>query len=275
MEQHVTGAGRGGMVTVGVDLAGYSAVTGVCRVTWAAEPVVELLAAKNDDHVLDAMRSADKTGLDAPVGWPVGFAALLTAHQTGEALPVASRYATLEDGRLGLSRFTHRYTDDAMWKRTGAGRQRPLSVSADRLGVVAMRAVSLLERLGDGAAIARDGSGPVAEVYPAYALLQWGIAPALSYKGPKPAAMTARAEIIDSLEQGLQFALHQLVRDRCIRSDHDLDALISALVSRAVACGLTYTPETDDEHAMAAIEGWAHVPRRDAPLVALRETDAR
>jgi hypothetical protein len=40
-------------------------------------------------------------------------------------------------------------------------------------GVVALRAVYLLERLAEGdESVPQDSSGPVAEVYPAFALVQ-------------------------------------------------------------------------------------------------------
>ncbi|WP_347147216.1 DUF429 domain-containing protein [Streptomyces sp. W1SF4] len=260
------------MVTVGIDLAGYSKTTGVCRVTWAEQPVVELLDARNDEDLLAAMRSADKTGLDSPVGWPVAFMSLLAAHQAGTKLPARTRYVPHPGGADGLGTFTHRLTDDLAWKRTGAGKQRPLSVATDKLGVVAMRAVDLLERLAEaGPSVPRDGSGSVAEVYPAFALIQWGLANKAGYKGSKPGALAARAEILAGLADGLNLDLSECVRDRCRRSDHDLDALISAVVARAAACGMTHLPTTEEEHALAAVEGWIHLPRRDLPLSAVRD----
>ncbi|MFJ3841785.1 DUF429 domain-containing protein [Streptomyces sp. NPDC090054] len=260
------------MVTVGIDLAGYSKTTGVCRVTWAEQPVVELLNARNDEDLLAAMQTADKTGLDSPVGWPVAFMSLLTAHQAGTKLPVRSRYLPHPGGPAGLGTFTHRLTDDLAWKRTGAGKQRPLSVAADKLGAVAMRAADLLERLAAaGPAIPRDGSGSVVEVYPAFALIQWGLASKASYKGSSPGAHAARTEILAGLADGLNLDLSERVRDRCTRSDHDLDALISAVVARAAACGMTHLPTTDEEQAMAAIEGWIHLPRQNLPLTLVRD----
>ncbi|RSS64136.1 DUF429 domain-containing protein [Streptomyces sp. WAC07061] len=259
-------------MTVGIDLAGYSKTTGVCRVTWAEQPVVEQLDARNDEDLLAAMRSADKTGLDSPVGWPVAFMSLLAAHQAGTKLPARTRYAPHPGGTDGLGTFTHRLTDDLAWKRTGAGKQRPLSVATDKLGVVAMRAVDLLERLAEaGPPVPRDGSGSVAEVYPAFALIQWGLANKVGYKGSKPGALAARAEILAGLADGLNLDLSACVRDRCRRSDHDLDALISAVVARAAACGMTHLPTTEEEHALAAVEGWIHLPRRDLPLSAVRD----
>ncbi|MBY8878975.1 DUF429 domain-containing protein [Actinacidiphila acidipaludis] len=259
-------------VTVGIDLAGYSGTTGVCRVTWAERPVVEVLDGGDDEDLLAAVRSAGKTGLDSPIGWPVAFASLLAAHQAGRKLPVPSRYLPHASGRQGLGRFTHRLTDDVAWKRTGAGRRRPLSVATDRLGVVAIRAVSLLERLAEsGLAVPLDGSGAVAEVYPAHALLRWGLAGEDSYKGPKPTALAARTRILAGLTEELGLDLTEHARDRCTRSDHDLDALVAAVVARAVACGMTHGPDTEEESALAAVEGWMHIPRPEASLRAVRD----
>jgi hypothetical protein len=39
-----------------------------------------------------------------------------------------------------------------------------------------------------------------------------------------------------------------------------LDALISALVARAAACGYTALPSPGSEAAAAASEGWIHLP---------------
>lgn len=259
------------MVTVGIDLAGRTGTTGMCRVTWGRRPVVELLPAKLDNDLLEAMRSADKTGLDSPLGWPVAFVSLLVAHRAGAELPALADHAACADGRSGLGNtFTHRLTDDVAWKRTGAGKLRPLSVSADKLGVVAIRAAGLLARLAEGGpAIPRDGSGPVVEVYPAFALIQWGLTPDGSYKGK--GATAARARILAGLEAGLGLDLSDRVRDRCVASDHDLDALISAVVARAAACGMTHVPATEEEQSMAGVEGWIHLPRRDLPLTAVRD----
>lgn len=258
------------MVTVGIDLAGYTGTTGVCRVTWERRAIVELLPGRNDENLVSAMKAADKTGLDSPLGWPVDFTALLTAHHGHGTLPASRRYAARPDGKPGLgTAHTHRLTDDVAWKLTGAGKGRPLSVSTDKLGVVALRAAYLLERLAESdEPVPRDGSGPVAEVYPAYALIQWGLAPQKTYKGKD--ASGARAKILESLEEGLGLDLTDAVRARCQASDHDLDALIAATVARAAACGMTTPPGTDEEKTMAAVEGWIHLPRHNADLADLR-----
>lgn len=235
------GGGGEARVTVGVDLAGRTGTTGVCRVTWGRRAVVELLPARDDDDLLAAMRSADKSGIDAPLGWPVAFAELVAAHRSGAELPALAHHEACADGRPGLGNtFTHRLTDDVAWKRTGAGRRRPLSVSVDKLGVLAIRGAGLLARLAEeGRAVPRDGSGAVAEVYPAYALIMWGIASEGTYKGKGEGAEAARGRVLAALEAGLGLDLSGEARRRCVADDHALDALISAVVARAVALGLT------------------------------------
>ena len=58
----------------------------------------------------------------------------------------------------------------------------------------------------------------------------------------------------------------ELVRARCITSDHVLDALVCALVAIAAKAGATHMPSEDQRQA-ALIEGWIHVP--STPLTAI------
>lgn len=89
-----------------------------------------------------------------------------------------------------------------------------------------MRAVGLLECLAEaGPAIPRDGSGSVVEVYPAFALIQCGLAGKEGYKGRKPAAFPVRVEVLTGLAGGLGLNLSERVREQCARSEHDLDTL--------------------------------------------------
>ena len=115
-----------------------------------------------------------------------------------------------------------------------------------------MRPTSWSGLADGGEPVPRDGSGPVAEVYPAFALIQWGLAPQETYKGKD--ASGARAKILEGLETGLDLDLTDAVRARCRASDHDLDALIAAATARAAACGITEPPGTDEQRAMAAVE---------------------
>ncbi|MFF8566522.1 hypothetical protein ACF06N_16350 [Streptomyces albidoflavus] len=88
-------------MTVGADLAGRTGTTGVCRVTWGRRVVVELLPARDDGDLLAVTGSADKCGLDAPLGWPVAFGALVAAHQSGAELPVLAHHEACAEGVRG------------------------------------------------------------------------------------------------------------------------------------------------------------------------------
>ncbi|MCH0565918.1 MULTISPECIES: DUF429 domain-containing protein [unclassified Streptomyces] len=248
-------------VTVGVDLAASARRTAVCRAVWGGGNGLtpEFLVPEWDEDLLALIRAADRTGLDCPLGWPSSFVATVGAHHRGEALPTPDRYEDREDGRAGLDPLRFRLTDDLTWKAT---RMRPpLSVSTDLLGVVALRAARLLAALGSpDAPVPRDGSGPVAEVYPAAALRCWGIRPRASYKRAGAEAGPVRADIVRSVEEGLGVALAEPVRAQCVDNHDRLDALLCALVARAVQIGGTRGPRTAAERAAAEREGWIHLP---------------
>ncbi|MCX4825028.1 DUF429 domain-containing protein [Streptomyces sp. NBC_01142] len=63
-------------------------------------------------------------------------------------------------------------------------------------------------------------------------------------------------------------ALPEAVRGQCVDSHDHLDALVCALVARAVLVGATLWPRSPDERAAAGQEGWIHLPGTD--LAALR-----
>ncbi|MGW2419447.1 DUF429 domain-containing protein [Streptomyces sp. NPDC001709] len=260
--------GRGQTVTVGIDLAARARRTAVCRVVWGSgdDLAVEFVVPEGDEQLLAVVREADKTGLDCPLGWPSRFVATVLAHHQGMPLPPPVRFEERADGRPGLDALRFRLTDDLTWKATSM--RPPLSVSTDLLGVVALRAAYLLDALAaSGVPVPRDGSGPVAEVYPAAALRRWGIRLTRSYKAPTPAAQAVREDIVRSIEAGLGSALPQAVRTRCVDSHDHLDALVCALVARAVLVGDTLWPRSTDERAAARQEGWIHLPGTDLAVL--------
>ncbi|MFF4359399.1 DUF429 domain-containing protein [Streptomyces sp. NPDC001604] len=256
-------------VTVGVDLAASARRTAVCRLVWAADGALtaEFVVPEGDDELLALVLAADKTGLDCPLGWPSSFVDTVLAHHQGLRLPPAARFEERTDGRPGLNPLRFRLTDDLTWKATAM--RPPLSVSTDLLGVVALRAARLLDALAAmGTPVPRDGSGRIAEVYPAAALRRWGIRPVSGYKNATPAAREVREHIVLAVEEGLETALPEPVRSTCSDSHDHLDALLCALVARAVLVGDTRWPETAQERAAAGQEGWIHLPGGE--LAALR-----
>lgn len=105
---------------------------------------------------------------------------------------------------------------------------------------------------------ARDGSGRLAEVYPAASLKTWGLL-ARGYKGGRAPEAERLGVVLDHLAAAapwLDLAGHE---DRLAASDDLFDAVIASLTARAVSLGQTLPPP--QHHAAAALtEGWIHVP---------------
>jgi predicted nuclease with RNAse H fold len=181
------------MLTVGVDLAAQPEGTAIACLDWSPgrASVRSLVVGAHDDQIVEAIRQADKAGIDCPLGWPVLFVEFVTAHQHGNV-----RIPPDLLGRDWRRRLAYRLTDLAVHETTG---QRPLSVAADRIGHTAMRAAGLLARLAaDGHPVDRTGTGVVVEVYPAASLRRWGL-PYRGFKGPKN--FTPLGDLVDRLRR--------------------------------------------------------------------------
>ena len=243
------------VLTVGVDLAAEPTGTAVAVVQWTASEarLRDVFRPGDDDTVIAAIRSADKAGIDCPLGWPDSFVSFVRAHQRGIALgdDKAGDKAGDKAWRRSLA---WRRTDEVVRDATGIV---PLSVAADRIGHTAMRCAAIQARLaGLGQPVDRSGAGTVVEVYPAASLKIWGL-PWRGYK--RSADVAARATIIDRLlvaAPWLDLGAHV---DHRRRSDHALDALIAALTARAAARGQTSRP-TSQQTAAARTEGWIALP---------------
>lgn len=238
-------------VYAGIDLAADQARTALA-VLREDEPggrvvVASAVLGVSDDDLVAAVAEATKVGVDVPVGWPEPFVDFLRGHADGA---VSAPESTGADWRR---RMVMRRTDLLVRERFGLV---PLSVAADRIAYPALRWAGIEARLRDlGVDTARDGSGRVAEVYPAAALRAWG----LTHRGYKRAATEERERLIETLatrHSWLDWAGH---REACIASDDVLDAVVAAMVAREVAQGRTVAP-TERERPLALREGWIHVP---------------
>lgn len=242
------------MECLGIDLAAQPKATAICLTEWSNSRVaiLDLRCGIGDDVLVDSMLAADKVGLDAPLGWPDDFVETIRQHHGNEAS------APLPERRL----LTLRETDRALQDATG---RRPLSVSTDLIGVVALRAAELQAILSlRGAPVDRSGRGLVAEVYPAAALESWGI-DASGYKSTSGKARLG--EILDQLLAGLGRIEMDEEMDSELRRDHNqLDALIAALAARATALSATNQPLPEVAERVSR-EGWIHVP--EVPLADL------
>jgi len=245
-------------VTIGIDLASQPKGTAACVIEWGegGGVVTELHDELTDAAIVALVRSkpVSKIAIDAPFGWPIAFVEAMSIYATSGRWPGA-REKELE------FRATDRHV------RALIGRW-PLSVSTNYLSYIAFRCARLLTELAsNGAAIDRTGAGSVLEVYPAAALRQWGI-DSRGYKrraGATEAARLARGEVLSALVRQLRgvaapwLHLSDAVGARFEESDDLFDALIAALVARALEIGQCLA--IPSEHAAEArAEGWIHLP---------------
>ena len=243
------------MITLGVDLASQPERTATCRIRWrtasAATAVDTLSKGASDSRLIELFRGPHKIGIDAPFGWPVSFVQAIHGHSTATVWPTSD-----------VADLRFRRTDRVVRERL---RRWPLSVSADRIAMTAMRAARLLAKVAEeGEVIDRSGGGRFVETYPAAALSIWGL-PSKGYKGENEGATAVRAEIVDGLAEklGSEFTLSEEVRRKCLESDDMLDALVAALVARAAARGRC-EPTAPEDCFLAKTEGWIALPHADS-----------
>lgn len=253
------------MRVLGIDLAAGAKKTYACALEDEDGALrAELFAGCADEQLLALAEGKQKVAIDAPFGWPRAFVDALDAHRRFEAWP-APDDGPPEAFRAALS---FRVTD-----RVVMHTRRPLSVSTDKLGVTAMRCAHLLHRwAAAGESIDRAGGGRFVEVYPAAALVRWGLAGS-GYKGvDKTALQTLTATVLDAVPT---LELSDADRQLCASVDDAFDALIAALVARAALIGLTNLPPPMVRE-QAAEEGWIHLPLRGSlPLVARSLSELR
>lgn len=235
------------MLTAGVDLAARPARTGLATLLW--EPgrakVNTLVVGVDDDAIVDIAVTADRTGIDVPLGWPEAFVDSLDAHRNGD-----QEWFAYPDV---WTRLAYRDTDMFVQEAFGV---RPLSVSTDRLGLTGLRASAIQARLRDaGRPVDRAGGGETIEVYPAVALRQWGLTNG-SYKGANRHTLPALVDRLQASAPWLELGASEAL---CRSSDDAFDALIAALVARAHALDLWHRP-VDTQARGASSEGWIVVP---------------
>lgn len=241
------------MKTLGVDLAAADKKTAAAVLDWGSDgaTLTHLALDVADQDIVDLFGATDVTGIDCPVGWPDALIPFLTGHLASDAGPVLAH-----DGIAGRRLLAYRDTDRFVTAQT---RLIPLSVSADRLAHPAMRCAVLQAKIaGPHGPQPKDGSGRLAEVYPAASLKIWGLN-GRGYKGRGGPESERRGQLLAEL-QALAPWLDLAGNEARLEGSDDLfDAVVAALAARAVARGLTLRP--DAEHAAAArTEGWIHLP---------------
>lgn len=236
------------MRTAGIDLATQPGRTAVCTLDWTSgSATVQLVHDRSDTALIDVCRTADKTGIDCPFGWPQPFVTAVQAHANRHPWPGRDEPPDAFRAHLAL-----RETDREVHRRTGCT---PLSVAGDRIGLTALRCALLLDQLAD---VDRTGAtGSVAEVYPAASLRTWGL-PWTGYKRARGRdRLPAMVDELVRLLPGLRFP--DGTRAEIEANDDAFDALVCAVTAKAVVDGQTHRP-TPGQAELAVAEGWIHVP---------------
>jgi hypothetical protein len=204
----------------------------------------------DDASIVDLIERCDKVGIDVPLGWPTSFVDAVARHSVDGSWPAEYRHEDNEHLRL-------RATD--VWVRRDLAMPPPLSVSADRIAIPAMRAAALLSRMQPRVPL--EGTGVVVEVYPAAALRRWGLDPR-GYKHKEN--RDRRRALLEALLGATPWlAARTEHRELCVESDDVFDSLVAALAARASAVGLVETIPLE-HRATAAREGWIAVPLVDS-----------
>lgn len=246
------------MKTLGVDLAAATRKTAAAVIEWGTDAggqgsarLTHLALDVDDQQIVELFASSDMAGIDCPVGWPDALVPFLTGHLDNIPGPVLEH-----DGIAGRRLLAYRDTDRFCTAQTGLI---PLSVSADRLAHPAMRCAVIQAKIAQLHGVQpRDGSGRLAEVYPAASLKIWGLN-GRGYKGrgvPEAERLSLLLAALEGQAPWLDLAGY---RDRLAASDDLFDAVVAALTARAAARRRTLRP--DAAHARAArTEGWIHLP---------------
>ena len=226
-------------VTLGIDISSQPEGTAACTITWESGRAIAQppCLACDDDQLALLIAEADAVGIDAPFGWPTEF----TAAVASWTIPVWN-----SDIRKRLS---FRATDHRVHDVIGRW---PLSVSADRIALPAMRTLALLHRHG---VRDRSGDGKFFEVYPAGSLRQWRL-PSRGYKQETAEQQRVRETILNGLRRAMPWLT---APDVCAATGDALDALIASLTVRAAIQGRTLRPNAE-EFPQAQSEGWIHLP---------------
>lgn len=236
-----------------MDLAAATKKTAAAVVEWngGCARLVHLALDVDDAEIVRLFGGSDLTGIDCPVGWPDAFLPFIAGHLAGNPQPVLEH-----DGIAGRRLLAYRDTDRFVTGRTGLI---PLSVSADRLAHPAMRCAVIQAKIGQEYGLQpRDGSGRLAEVYPAASLKTWGLL-ARGYKGRGGTESERLGGLLAALAEAAPWLDLAGYEPQLAGSDDMFDALIAALTARAVAVGATAAPDAANA-AAARTEGWIHLP---------------
>jgi predicted nuclease with RNAse H fold len=234
------------MRVLGIDLATEPKGTAACWLSFSGQGArAELVAEKLDDAALVRLIAAsDRAAIDSPFGWPEPLLEAIARWRDTGTFPTGSR----EPLRM-------RATDLYVKERALT----PFSVSADKIGALAMRCTMLLTRVAEADHVQVDRvDGKVVECYPSAALYGFGFLRS-EVKGAKTDDAVRHGLITAILARAPWLSIDQDTQKTLVEVGDAFDAFIAALIAQAAAVGLTDTPPPA-RAGLAQVEGWIHLP---------------
>jgi predicted nuclease with RNAse H fold len=238
------------LLTAGVDLSTDPAKTAACVIEWRRRSAVirTLKLDVSDEEIRSIAANCAKLGIDAPFGWPREFVRAVHAYATQPVWPSATP-----------SWLSRRETDRQVLSLT---KLNPLAVAADRIGSTAMRCAGILAGIGVSD---RSGEGRACEVYPAAALKRWRLAhQGYKLKDAEQGPKNVLAANVSSLRLALPALGVGEDQEALLRSSDDaFDAMVAAIVAKAVVDKRAVAPKGDVQLGLAREEGWIWLPGED------------
>jgi hypothetical protein len=237
------------MRVLGVDLATEPNGTAGCWLTFdGGRARAHLVEERLDDRALVRLiASSHRAAIDSPFGWPEPFFAAISQWRGAGTFPTGSR----EPLRL---RATDLYVK--------ARALTPYSVSADKIGALAMRCALVLAGVAEVEQTRLDRvDGKAIECYPSAALYRFGFSRA-ELRNAKTDPDVRDRLLAEILTRASWLEVDEGTSAKLVRVGHCFDAFIAALVARAAAIGKTDRPPPE-RAVLAAVEGWIHLPFAD------------
>lgn len=249
-------------MALGVDLAVNLRDTGLCQLISRGDELAAVFPAipETDDDLLNLIAAEEEVvGIDVPLGWPADFAAAVARYMAGP-----DGQWTEDEDEFAASYFRLRETDKALvaYGATQDVKLSPMSITADKLGAPAMKAawiMSELSRRDDSFTVDRTGrEGMIVEVYPAAAIKLWQ----LDFPKYKNLSAIESAAALATCREKIAAQGLPISGIGGLTTEHQLDALICALVARAARRNLTVVPDpARHSWATLSVEGWIHAPK--------------
>lgn len=261
---------------IGIDLSTSAEEIGACTLTEFKKGELELTdspitvcfrgsSEKAIVHVFDFIKNRTENfsgqvilALDVPFGWPKDFSGAVAEHKVGRSF-----------GKHPRTRYRYRETDLVVQKLLASklpskGTLNPLSVSTDRLGLTAIWASDLIERVQRELDFEIDlGSGSnsdrkLIEVYPSASIALWSPIEWTMQRNQSGEAKTVNLKAAVLSHANRYFSTYPVTTNEMASRNH-LDAFVCAITAKSYQENKCSKPEYISKSTLQK-EGWIWAP---------------